>query len=132
VDVPPAPVLVDPVFLDEALTNLLDNALKFTEGASTIRVAATAADEVVRLVVEDDGAGVPDEALARLFEKFYRAPTPGARGRPGTGIGLAVARGLVEAMGGKVRARRSELGGLAVELELRSAQLPAELATVPR
>lgn len=148
-DVPPVPVLVDPVFLDEALTNLLENALKFTEPSSTIRVAVGAADpvgaatagtaagsaaaavDVVRLVVEDDGAGVPDEALGRLFQKFYRAPAAGARGRPGTGIGLAVARGLVQAMGGEVRARRSELGGLAVEMDLRRARLPAAMTPAP-
>jgi two-component system sensor histidine kinase KdpD len=131
VDLPSIPVLVDPVFLDEALTNLLDNALKFTSAGSTIRVAASAPEDgVVRLVVEDDGPGVPDELAGRLFDKFFRGPAaraPGARGRPGTGIGLAVVRGLVEAMGGDVRARRSALGGLAIELELRRATLPAEL-----
>ena len=128
VDVPPVPVQVDPVFLDEALTNLLENALKFTDAASTVSVrATTSGDEAVLLVVEDDGDGVPDEALGKLFEKFYRAPRPGARGRPGTGIGLAVVRGLVQAMGGEVRARRSDLGGLAVEMELPRAQLPADL-----
>ena len=133
VELLPIPVLVDPVFLDEALTNVLDNALKFAGPASVIRIAATSNDNdsgagKVVLVVEDDGAGVPDEHLDRLFEKFFRAPTGGARGRPGTGIGLAVVRGLVEAMGGEVSARRSDLGGLAVEIVLPRAELPAELA----
>lgn len=133
VDLPPAPVLVDPVFLDEALTNVLDNAIKFTGPTSTIRVAGSPGREgFVRVVVEDDGPGMPDTALGRLFEKFYRAPTPGARGRPGTGIGLAVARGLAQAMGGEITARRSELGGLAVEIELPGARLPAELAAATR
>lgn len=132
VEVPAIPVLVDPVFLDEALTNLLDNALKFTSPGSVIRVHASAVDEArVRLAVEDDGAGVPDELLGKLFEKFYRAPSNGVRGRPGTGIGLAVVRGLVEAMGGTVEARRGELGGLAVDVQLRRAVLPAELTATP-
>jgi signal transduction histidine kinase len=123
------PVLVDPVFLDEALTNLLDNALKFTPNGSTIRVAAAPTDtSPVHLVVEDSGAGVPPDLLPRVFEKFFRAPGPSARGRPGTGIGLAVVRGLVEAMGGSVSARASDLGGLAVELQLPLAELPAELS----
>lgn len=131
VDVAPVPVRVDPVFLDEALTNLLDNALKFTPPGSVIRVhAAGTAVTPVRLVVEDSGAGVPPEHHERLFEKFFRAPGTAARGRPGTGIGLAVVRGLVEAMGGAVSARRSDLGGLAVELELPLAELPAELASM--
>jgi two-component system sensor histidine kinase KdpD len=65
--------------------------------------------------------------LASLFDKFYRVP--GSRGsRHGTGIGLAVAQGLVEAMGGTVTARRGELGGLALDIELPLAQVPAELA----
>ena len=133
VEVPAIPVLVDAVFLDEALSNLLDNALKFTGAGAVIHVMAAERDGVVRLVVEDGGAGVPDDLLPRLFDKFFRAPaaagsTGAARVRPGTGIGLAVVRGLVQAMGGEVSARRSELGGLAVEIELRHAELPAELA----
>lgn len=132
IDVPAIAVLVDPVFLDETLTNLLDNALKFTNPGSVIRVRAAAADETtVRLVVEDNGDGVPDALLGKLFEKFYRAPSNGLRGRPGTGIGLAVVRGLVEAMGGAVEASRSELGGLAVQVRLRRALVPAELASAP-
>lgn len=132
VSLPTVAVLVDPVFLDEALTNVLDNALKFAGPACAIRVSASHADEgMVRLVVEDDGGGVPDEVTGRVFEKFFRVPPPGGRGRQGTGIGLAVVRGLVQAMGGEVSARRSELGGLAVEIKLPRAQLPAELAATP-
>ncbi|HXG27069.1 MAG TPA: DUF4118 domain-containing protein [Candidatus Binatia bacterium] len=128
----PLPVLVDPVFLDEALTNLLDNAAKFAPAASTIRVAGSRSADVVRLVVEDAGPGVPDGFLERIFEPFQRGPSTGRAGRPGTGIGLAVVRGLVEAMGGTARARRSDLGGLAVEIEVPHASLPAELATATR
>lgn len=137
IDVQAIPVLVDPVFLDEALTNVLDNALKFAGPASVIRVTASGGDGSgdtrgkVTLVVEDDGAGVSDELLDRVFEKFFRAPTGGAPGRPGTGIGLAVVRGLVEAMAGEVSARRSELGGLAVAIVLPRAELPADLAGAP-
>ena len=83
----------------------------------------------VRLVVEDDGPGVADGTFDALFERFHRRPAADGRPRPGTGLGLAVVRGLVEAMGGRVRARASELGGLAVEIDLPHARLPAELAT---
>lgn len=121
------PVLVDPVFLDEALTNLLDNAIKFAGPGTVIRVAAAAAGDRVQLVVEDGGPGVPDVALERVFEPFYRGAPAGQDGRPGTGIGLAVVRGLVAAMGGTTRAYRGTLGGLAVELDLPLARLPAEL-----
>jgi two-component system sensor histidine kinase KdpD len=65
--------------------------------------------------------------MPRLFEKFYRVPDRAPRSRSGTGIGLAVVRGLVEAMGGRVGARRSELGGLAIDLDLVAAPMPAGL-----
>ena len=71
----------------------------------------TPRDGFVRLTVEDGGAGVPDEALEHLFEKFYRAPGAAKGSRSGMGIGLAVVHGLVAAMGGQASARRSDLGG---------------------
>ena len=121
-------VEVDPVFLDEAVSNVLDNALKYTPDGALVRVTARdLAGGLVRVTVEDDGPGVPDAVLPRLFEKFYRVPGRTERTRAGTGIGLAVVRGLVEAMGGRVAARRSDLGGLAVDLDLPARRVPAEL-----
>ena len=130
-EIPALPVAVDPVFLDEALSNLLDNALKFAGPSATIRIRAARHEDRVRLTVDDGGPGVPDELLDRVFEKFYRAPASGPAARPGTGVGLAVVRGLVEAMGGHVAAGRSDLGGLSVGIDLPHAQLPAELDTAP-
>ncbi len=123
---------VDPVFVDEAVTNVLDNAVKYTPDAARIRVSArdTSPDRV-RLTIEDDGPGVPDELLARLFDKFYRVPGSSRRSRAGTGIGMSVARGLIEAMGGTVVARRSELGGLAVDMDLPALSVVAEPAMGP-
>jgi two-component system sensor histidine kinase KdpD len=123
-------VLADPVLLEEAVINLLDNAVRHTPDGTTVRVGAIEEPGVVRLTVEDSGPGVPEEALPRLFEKFYRPPqspsaagraTAAARSRSGTGIGLAVVRGLVQAQGGSVQARRSRLGGLAIDLDLPAA-----------
>jgi two-component system, OmpR family, sensor histidine kinase KdpD len=131
-------VLVDPVFLDEALTNLLENVVRHTPPDAAIRVSSgPAPDGLVRLTVEDGGPGVAAAALPHLFEKFYQAGADrsgrrtGATGRgsrAGTGIGLAVVRGLCEAIGGRATARRSELGGLAIDLDLPAATLPADLA----
>ncbi|HEY7591476.1 MAG TPA: DUF4118 domain-containing protein [Candidatus Limnocylindrales bacterium] len=119
------PVLVDPVFFDEAVTNVLENAVKYTPDGAALRMAATPVDDsTVRLTIEDAGPGVPDTALGRLFEKFYRAPGAPKGSRSGTGIGLAVVQGLVEAMGGRATARRSELGGLAIDLDLPLARVP--------
>ena len=116
-----SPVLVDAVFLDQVVTNLLENAAKYVPAGERVRVSAVPVDGSVRLTVEDSGPGVPTEALPRLFEKFYRVQGRTTRSRPGTGVGLAVVRGLTEAMGGRVEARSSELGGLAVDVDLPAA-----------
>jgi two-component system sensor histidine kinase KdpD len=123
-----APVNVDPVFLDEAVTNALENAIKYTPPGTPIRLSAAglAGEGMIRLSIEDAGSGVPDAVLPRLFEKFYRVPGSSGGSRSGTGIGLAVVRGLVEAMGGRVGARRSELGGLALDLDLPAVVVPTE------
>ena len=123
------PVNVDPVFVDDAITNVLENAAKYTDPGTTIRVVARVLPETpfVRLTVEDAGAGVPDEALGHLFDKFYRVPGGPRGSRAGTGIGLAVVQGLVEATGGRCAARRSELGGLAIDLDLPVASIPSSV-----
>jgi len=120
------PVLVDPVFLDDAVTNLLENAVKYTDATTPIRVTARelAGEPFVRLTVEDGGRGVPEDALPRLFEKFYRVPGGPRGSRAGMGIGLAVVLGLVEATGGRCAARRSSLGGLAIDLDLPVVAVP--------
>ncbi len=110
------PVLVDGLFLEQALANVLDNIARHTPPGTTVRISATEApgSGLARLVVEDDGPGVPDDALPRLFEKFYRVTGLASGGRRGTGVGLSVARGLVRTMGGTVSAQRAESGGLAI------------------
>ena len=118
------PVLVDEVFIGQVLNNTLDNAAKYAGPDAPIRISARETDDHrVRITVEDGGPGVPPDAMPRLFEKFYRVPRKGEGSRRGTGIGLAVVRGLVDAMGGRVTARASELGGLAVDVDLPIAAL---------
>ncbi|HET7726012.1 MAG TPA: ATP-binding protein, partial [Candidatus Limnocylindrales bacterium] len=126
VDVPTdlPPVLVDPLFVDQILANLLDNAVHYAPPPAAVRIAAIARDERVRLTVEDGGPGVPEDALPRLFEKFFRVSHRPDGARRGTGVGLAVVRGLATAMDAGVGARRSELGGLAVDVDLAIARLP--------
>lgn len=118
------PVNVDPVFIDQVLANLLENAAVHAAPGAAVRVGAVeAAPGVVRLTVEDGGPGVPDAALGGLFRKFSRV----ARGGPdrrGSGLGLAVVKGLVEAMGGRVAARRAGIGGLAIDVDLPAAPFP--------
>jgi len=102
--------------------------VKFVPPEGRIRIQGATADGMVRLSVDDSGPGVPPAALDHVFEKFYRAPD--GRGRPsrsgtGTGTGLAVVRGLTEAMGGRVAARASDLGGFGVDVDLPIAPQPS-------
>ena len=129
VTVPPGTLVRgDPVLLEQALVNLLENAVTHGGSGSRVRVDDRPGpdDGLVRLTVEDSGPGVADAALPRVFDRFYRGDA-GRRGTSGTGIGLAVVRGFVEAMGGRVSARRGELGGLAVDIELPSTSIPADV-----
>jgi two-component system sensor histidine kinase KdpD len=123
------PVRVDAIFVDQILTNLLENAAKHAAGKRIHVTAECPAGGSVELTVEDAGPGVPPPALGHLFERFYRGPKRlGSRSEGGSGIGLTVVRGLAEAMGGSADAHASELGGLAVAVRLpvESAPEPAE------
>ncbi|MFF2009968.1 ATP-binding protein [Streptomyces sp. NPDC058195] len=112
-------VAVDPGLLERAVANIVENAVKYSRRAERVTVAASALGERVELRVADRGPGVPDEAKERIFEPFQRygdAP----RGA-GVGLGLAVARGFVESMGGTLDAEDTPGGGLTMVLTLRAA-----------
>jgi two-component system, OmpR family, sensor histidine kinase KdpD len=112
------PLLADPIMLDEVVVNLLENVARYTPAGTEVRVTATRESGRLVIQVEDAGPGLPPEALRKVFEKFYRHPSSQSRSGRGTGLGLAVVSGMVEAMDGTVTAHRSQLGGLAVRIEL--------------
>jgi two-component system sensor histidine kinase KdpD len=118
------PLAVDPVLIGQVLDNLLENVARHTPDDAPVRILASSDGQGVKVRVEDGGAGVPPEAMPHIFEKFYRVPARRGSARVGTGLGLAVVRGMAEAMGGAVAATRSELGGLAVDLRLPVATPP--------
>ena len=93
----------DPILLDQILTNVLENAARYGRDGGPIRVSVRETGADVRIEVADQGPGVPDADLERIFEKFYRSPGS-AGASQGTGLGLSIARGLVEAMGGSITA----------------------------
>jgi signal transduction histidine kinase len=93
----------------QVLYNLLDNAVRFTPSGGAVTVSAQRHNGSVEVRVADTGVGIPPEHLPRLFERFYRADPARSREDGGTGIGLAIARSVVEAHGGHIRAE-SELG----------------------
>jgi two-component system sensor histidine kinase KdpD len=112
------PVVVDPVLVSQVFDNLLENVARHTPADAPVRLTAAADPEAMTVRIEDGGAGVPPEAMSHIFEKFYRVPARRGSGRQGTGLGLAVVKGMAEAMGGSVAASRSDLGGLAIDLRL--------------
>lgn len=116
-------VAVDDLLFEQVMANLLENVGRHAPGA-TLRISARAADGLVRLTVEDAGPGVHEAELPRLFDRFYRPARRSERDgrRLGTGLGLAVVKGFVEAMGGRIGARRSALGGLAIDIDLPVAE----------
>ncbi len=94
-------VLGDTQRLYQVVSNLVSNAIKYTQPGGDITVTLRASDEQVRLEVRDTGAGISPEAQARIFERFYRAPSVATDER-GTGLGLAIVKSIVEQHGGRV------------------------------
>ncbi len=99
----PLYLLADPLRLQQVLTNLLCNAAKFTSPGGHICLSATAEAGEVVLRVRDNGRGIAAEALPRLFELFWQAPGPDGKSAGGLGLGLALARSLVELHGGSIQ-----------------------------
>jgi two-component system phosphate regulon sensor histidine kinase PhoR len=99
-----AAVWADQEAVEHILDNLLDNAVKYTPESGHIRVGWRDDGDVVRLEVADDGLGIPEADLPRLFERFYRVDKARSRQLGGTGLGLAIVKHLAQAMGGGVQA----------------------------
>jgi len=105
------PVLLDYVEIDQVLSNLIENAAKYAPPGTEIRVAARRVGQEVEVEVADRGPGIPQFSMARLFEPFYRGEVQGPRPK-GTGLGLAVAKGLIVAHGGRIWAETRKGGGM--------------------
>jgi PAS domain S-box-containing protein len=106
VSLPPEPIHLsaDQTRLAQIFGNLLNNAAKYTEDGGTIRLSAKVEGDEVVVTVADNGAGIPQEHLPHLFEKFIRRSAQTERSRDGLGIGLSLVRGLVDLHGGSVTA----------------------------
>ncbi len=114
-------IQADPERLQRVLRNLLDNALRHTPRGGRVSVVARADSSDVQVSVNDSGPGVPADELDRIFDRFYRGEPSRRRGDrtvPGAGLGLAIARGLIQAHRGRIWAEPSPLGGMSIQIRL--------------
>jgi signal transduction histidine kinase len=104
VDLLTGPLLleIDADRVRQALQNLLSNALRYTPEGGEIKVSLEALESVVSIAVEDSGIGIQPEDLARVFDRFYRSDAARSREAPGAGLGLAIARALIQAHDGQI------------------------------
>jgi signal transduction histidine kinase/CheY-like chemotaxis protein len=130
VDARPVWVLADPARLEQVVTNLLANAVKYTPAGGHIKVSTEAAGTDAVLRVEDDGIGISEETLPFLFELFFQVERPLSRPQGGLGLGLTLVRRLVELHGGTVQAA-SEGPGKGAAFVVRLPAVPAPVETVP-
>lgn len=103
---------VDPLLLEQAIVNVVENSLAHTPGAAAVRLGADYTTTAVSIWLEDDGPGVPADDLPFIFDKFHRVNN--AQNAQGAGLGLAISKGFVEAMGGEARASAPRGRGLRI------------------
>ena len=114
-------VVGDPAKLHDALRNLLENATNYAPESSRITMGAERIGQRIRLTVADEGPGIPEADLPRIFERFYRVDksrTRGTRDPGGTGLGLAIVKHLIELHGGKASAANRPDGGAVFTIEV--------------
>ena len=116
-----SPVMVDQQRIEQILTNLLQNALRYTPSGGTIQLTMTCENEYQTIQVHDSGPGIPEDALPNLFKRFYRVDSARSREKGGTGLGLAIARQLAEAHNGTLTAANHPDGSAIFTLRLPSS-----------
>lgn len=115
----PPSVVSDPALLERVIANLVENALRHSPGDERVSLSMSRSGDRAQLNVVDHGSGVPDASKERMFEPFQRLGDSDSRG--GIGLGLAVAKGLTEAVGGRLTARDTPGGGLTMTIDLPTA-----------
>jgi signal transduction histidine kinase len=128
---PAMPVLCRPLALKRAITNLIDNAVKYGGRA---RVSLTLQNGYLRIDIDDNGPGIPEHLQEKVFSPFYRVETSRNRSTGGTGLGLTVARSVISAHGGEIELRNRSSSGLRVSVKLPQTEInqqtePLERAT---
>ncbi len=111
-------VMVDPQRFQQVVGNLIDNSLRYTPAGSSIGLTIRKKNHSIELSVTDEGAGLPEDELAHVFDRFWRGEKSRARSTGGAGLGLSIARQLVEAQGGKISAHNRSPRGFEVMITL--------------
>jgi len=111
---------LDPQRLEQVLSNLVGNALRYVPEGGRVWVTAHKTDDGLQVTVNDNGTGVPEADLPFIFDRFWRKEKSRSRASGGTGLGLAISKQLIEAQGGEISARNLPEGGLQIILLLRS------------
>lgn len=123
------PVEIDYLQMDQVMTNLIENAVRYTPPSSPIEISVEAKEGEMLISVADRGPGIPRADLERIFDKFYRVTGAKRKGSSmGTGLGLAVCRGLIEAHGGHIWAGNREDGGAIFQFTLPLSGTPARVS----
>ncbi len=123
----PVEIDADAVRLGQALGNLVDNALKYTPAGGTVVLSAEEKEDSVILAVDDSGPGVAEEEREAIFRRLYRSDT--SRSQRGLGLGLSLARAMIQAHGGTINVSRSSQGGARFAVLLRRSVRPAAAST---
>jgi len=107
-------VEIDTDKMTQVLDNIISNALKYSPDGGNIRFGITMSDDFIKVMISDDGMGIPQENVKRIFDRFYRADRARSRAMGGTGLGLAIAREMIGAHGGEVWAESEEGKGTTI------------------
>jgi two-component system sensor histidine kinase KdpD len=121
-------ICVDDVLLEQVFLNLLENAVKYTPSGSAIEITASRSGENAVVSVRDHGTGLLPGEDARVFEKFFRGRTDGARG---VGLGLAICRAIVHCHGGWIAAENASGGGAVFRFEFPIGGVPPQTSVIP-
>ena len=107
---------INTTLLEQAVVNLVDNAVKYSEPGSSVLIQAFKNDDRITIRVKDSGCGIPKEHLTRIFERFYRVDKARSRKVGGTGLGLSIVRHIVNAHGGEISVESSPGRGSAFSI----------------
>jgi two-component system sensor histidine kinase VicK len=105
---------IDTDKLTQVIDNIISNAIKYSPDGGNIRFGVVVTDSILKVMISDDGMGIPSENVDRVFDRFYRVDRARARSMGGTGLGLAIAREMIEAHGGRIWAESEEGQGTTI------------------